>query len=237
MPERLQKYLSRAGIASRRKSEKLILAGLVKVNNKVVKELGTKIDPEKDKVIVNDNPVSPKKLVYYAVYKPKGYTCTVSDPHAEKFVTELVPKALNVYPVGRLDKNSRGLLILTNDGALAQKISHPSFESEKEYEVLVSGHPSERVIWQLEHGTFLGDFKTQPAKIKVLEQFAHRTSFQVILKEGKKRQIRRMFDKFHHDVIDLKRMRIKNLFLGDLKEGECRELTPSEVNDLKQDNV
>ncbi len=232
MLERLQKYLSRCGVASRRQSERLILAGLVKVNRKVIRKLGTKIDPDKDRVIVNDNPVSPKRLVYYAVYKPKGYTCTVSDVHADKLVTELVPKTLKVYPVGRLDKNSEGLLILTNNGTLAQKITHPSFGCEKEYEVLVSGRPAAVTIRRLQKGTKLGEYQTKPSLIELIKSFPNSTIYRVILKEGKKRQIRRMFDKFHHDVLKLKRVRIKNLTLGDLKEGECRELSQAEVDQL-----
>ncbi len=232
MLERLQKYLSRCGVASRRQSEKLILAGLVKVNGKIVKKLGTKIDPDKDRVIVNDSSISPRRLVYYVVYKPKGYTCTVSDIHADKLVTELVPKDPKVYPVGRLDKNSEGLLLLTNDGTLTQKIAHPSFECEKEYEVLVSGKPSELTIRYLQKGTKLGEYQTKPATIKLIKSFSNTTLYRVILKEGKKRQIRRMFDKFHHDVLKLKRVRIKNLTLDNLKEGEYRKLSPNEVTKL-----
>jgi len=234
MPERLQKYLSRSGVASRRKAEELIEAGLVKVNGTVIKKLGTKIDPEKDKVEFKGKMVSPKEFVYYLIYKPKGYTATVSDPHAEKTVLELVKKAPKVYPVGRLDKNSEGLLLLTNDGEFAQIVSHPSYNCEKEYEVVIRGTISEDRIKRLESGIEIDGKTTAPCKMKILKSDGHNTKLKVILHEGRKRQIRRMFAKFNYEVLSLKRIRIDKFSLDNLKEGEYRKLIPKEISDFKK---
>ncbi|MFC1686648.1 pseudouridine synthase [Patescibacteria group bacterium] len=233
MKERLQKYLSRCGVASRRKSEELIEAGLVKINGKIIKKLGTKVDPTKDRIEFKGQTISPKDFVYYILYKPKGYTSTVKDSHAEKTVLELIKKPLKIYPVGRLDKNSEGLLLLTNDGEFAQIVSHPSYSCEKEYEVVIRGTISENRIKRLKEGVKIDNKITAPCEIKILETDGHNTKLKIILQEGRKRQIRRMLAKFNYEVLSLKRVRIDKLELKNLKEGEYRELRPQEVITLK----
>ena len=234
MLERLQKYLANCGIASRRKAEELIEHGLVKVNGKVVTKLGTKIDSAQDQVEFRGKLVIPRNFVYYLLYKPQGYVATVLDPHAQKIVTQLVPKAPKVYPVGRLDKQSEGLLLLTNDGDFAQKVSHPSFECEKEYEVVINGIPNQKQLKQLEVGVMIEGKKTAPAQIKLLTKNQKRTTLRIILHEGRKRQIRKMFPMIGFEVLNLKRLRIDQSTLGKLQPGQYRELTQEEVAQFKQ---
>jgi len=227
-PMRLQKFLSQAGICSRRKGEQYIKQGRVHVNGVLQTKIGTKIDPEKDRVTFDGNPVRQvKKRIYIAMNKPKGYitTCRSGD---EKTVMDLIDIDERVYPIGRLDKDTTGLLILTNDGRLHQRLSHPSFNHEKEYEVVVNTLVSDGALRKLEKGVPMMGTKTRPAKIKRLSP----KRFRITLKEGKNRQIRRMVRKVGAGVSSLKRVRISNIALGRLTVGSWRHLSKQEKSRL-----
>jgi pseudouridine synthase len=225
---RLQKFLSQAGICSRRKGEEYIKAGLVRVNNAVVTELGTKIDPVNDRVEFKSKVVTPENnLVYIALNKPKGYVTSCSQPD-EKIVIDLVDIPQRVYPIGRLDKDSTGLLILTNDGNLHHRLLHPSFDHEKEYDVTVSSPITDGALQNIAGGMPMMGTKTRPAEIIRLSS----RRFRIVLKEGKNRQIRRMVRKVGNHVTQLKRLRISNIELDNLKKGTWRYLTEKEIKAL-----
>ncbi len=225
---RLHKYMSQCGIASRRTSEKLIAAGKVTVNGKVA-AVGMSVDPSKDKVEVQGKSAeSREQKVYYAVNKPRGYVSSCSDTGG-KVVTELVKSAEKLYPVGRLDKDSEGLMILTNDGELANKLTHPKFGCEKEYTVVLDRDIPNAEIERLASGVMMDGKMTAPCIIEKLSE----KRYLFILKEGKKRQIRRMAQDAGAKVLRLKRVRIKKLLLGDLRHGQSRRLTGREIAQLK----
>ncbi len=225
---RLQKYLSGAGFCSRRKGEEYIKDGLVMVNDQVVTELGTKVDPEADRVEVDGTRVeADQKKVYIALNKPREYVTSCNHP-GEKIVLDFVDIPERIYPVGRLDKDSTGLLLLTNDGRLHHRLSHPSFDHEKEYEVTVASHITDGALKSLEKGMPMMGTKTRPAKIRRISS----KRFLIILKEGKNRQIRRMVGKVGGRVIGLKRIRISNIKLGKLSEGSWRYLGEKEKEGL-----
>ncbi len=230
-PIRLNKYLASQGIASRREADELISEGLVSVNGKLVTEMGVKIDPDIDKVEVNNEAVKERKnLVYIALNKPLGYVCSMTRTKVEKdIVTDLIDVPERVYPVGRLDKDTTGLLILTNDGTLTFELTHPSSESEKEYEVTTEGDITYGAISKLKKGVKILGEKTLPAEVEKIGP----NKIRIILREGKNRQIRRMCQKVGYPVKTLKRIRVKFLKLGDLKIGEWRHLTEAEVKSLK----
>jgi 23S rRNA pseudouridine2605 synthase/23S rRNA pseudouridine2604 synthase len=225
---RLQKFLSGAGICSRRKGEEYIKAGWVKVNGTIVTELGVKVDPDKDLVEVDHDAIrSDTAPIYIALNKPKGYvsSCYQQD---EKIVLDLLDISERVYPVGRLDKDSTGLLLLTNDGHLHHRLSHPSFNHEKAYEVTVANPLPEGALRKLADGLPMMGTRTRPARVKRIS--ARR--FRIILQEGKNRQIRRMVRKVGNQVVDLKRIRIANIKLGRLPIGQWRHLTKNEIDAL-----
>ena len=225
---RLQKFLSTAGICSRRKGEEYIKAGLIRVNNAVVTELGTKIDPLNDRVEFKGEVVKPKNdLVYIAINKPKGYVTSCSQP-GEKIVIDLVDIPQRVYPIGRLDKDSTGLLILTNDGNLHHRLLHPSFDHEKEYDVTVSKPITDGALKTIAGGMPMMGTKTRPAKITRISS----RRFRMVLKEGKNRQIRRMVRKVGGHVARLKRIRISKIRLNKLEEGAWRYLTEREIKSI-----
>jgi pseudouridine synthase len=225
---RLQKFLSKAGICSRRKGEEYIKAGLIKVNNTVVTELGTKIDPVNDRVEFQGEAVIPKNdLVYIAINKPKGYVTSCSQP-GEKIVLYLIDIPQRVYPIGRLDKDSTGLLILTNDGDLHHRLLHPSFDHEKEYDVTVSKPITDGALKNIAGGMPMMGTKTRPAKITRISS----RRFLIVLKEGRNRQIRRMVRKTGSHVTRLKRVRISKIRLNRLEEGTWRHLTEKEIKSL-----
>ena len=228
---RLNKYLSQQGMASRREADKLIAEGLVKVNGKIVTELGIKIDPAIDKVELDSIQMKEdKKLVYIALNKPKGYVCSMKPTREDpQIVTDLIAAHERVYPVGRLDKETTGLLLLTNDGTFVNKIIHPSSESEKEYEVIFAQQIPEGALQKLREGVKLVGEKTLPTQVKKIAP----AKIRIILKEGKNRQIRRICQKVGFPVKNLKRIRIKTLELGDLPLGRWRYLSPKEVESLK----
>jgi len=228
---RLQKFLSEAGFCSRRHGEELILAGRVRVNGVVITKLGTKIDPEKDIVEVGGNRIESKNdLIYIALNKPKGYVTTCSRER-DKIVLDLIDIPERVYPIGRLDKDSSGLLLLTNDGRLHNILSHPSFDHEKEYDVLVSRPVPDEALGKMAAGIHLLGSRTRTAQVKRISS----DQFRIVLKEGRNRQIRRMVEKVENRVKDLKRIRISNIKLGGLKEGCWRYLTEKEKKQLLKD--
>jgi 23S rRNA pseudouridine2605 synthase len=238
MPERLQKVLAAAGVASRRKAEELITAGRVAVNGKIVTELGTKADPSTDTITVDGKPLqAAQRFVYFMLNKPKGYVTTVSDPEGRPTVMQLLGGLRErVYPVGRLDYASEGLLLLTNDGALAQQLTKAASHVPKTYHVKVSGKPSEQSLKRLRDGVHISldddrRVKTSPAKIRLLED-APNPWYEVTLLEGRNRQIRRMFQSVGHLVEKIKRVQLGALTL-DVPPGKFRPLSKSEVHQLK----
>lgn len=212
-------------MCSRRRGEDLIRAGRVTVNGQVVAELGAKVDPDKDRVSVDGQPVKPApRMVYIALNKPRGYV--TSCRHAgKKIVLELVNVAERIYPVGRLDKDSTGLLLLTNDGRLHLKLSHPSFDHEKEYDVTVERPISDGALRRMAEGVPILDTRTRPAVVTRLGERA----FRIVLKEGRNRQIRRMVRRLGNEVVELKRTRVASVRLGRLAEGAWRHLSAEEV--------
>ena len=228
---RLNKYLSEQGVASRREADRLIAAGLVKVNGQTVTEMGRKIEPELDKIQVDDARVRESRpLIYLALNKPKGYVCSVRPTREDPaIVTDLVDVGERVYPVGRLDKETTGLLLLTNDGTLVNQIIHPSAESEKEYEVTFYKPIPEGALDKLRAGVKLAGESTLPTVVKKVGP----AKIRIVLREGKNRQVRRVCQKVGFPVKTLKRVRIKRLLLGDLPLGRWRYLTRAEINLLK----
>ncbi len=225
---RLQKFLSGAGICSRRKGEEYIKAGWVKVNGKIVTRLGVKVDPDRDLVEVDRDAIrSDTAQIYIALNKPNGYVSSCHQPD-EKIVLDLLDISERVYPIGRLDKNSTGLLLLTNDGQLHHRLSHPSFNHEKEYEVTVAKPLPQGALRKLANGLPMMGTRTRPARVKRIS--ARR--FWIILQEGKNRQIRRMVRKVGNQVVGLKRIRIANIKLGNLPTGNWRYLTQKERENL-----
>ncbi len=221
---RLQKFLSDAGVCSRRAGEQYIKDGRVRVNGIVETILGTKVDPELDLVEVDEKQVGRNvERVYIALNKPAGYVTSCRQP-GEKIVLDMLNLTERVYPVGRLDKDSTGLLLLTNDGRLHHRLSHPSFNHEKEYEVTVDNPISDKALRKIEKGLPLMGTTTRPAEVKRIS--ARR--FFIILKEGKNRQIRRMVGKVGYSVVRLKRIRVSNIKLGGLAEGNWRLLSKKE---------
>ncbi|HSL53612.1 MAG TPA: pseudouridine synthase [Pyrinomonadaceae bacterium] len=235
MDQRLQKLIAAAGIASRRHAEELITAGRVTVNGEVVKELGTKADPEKDHIKVNGKLINPqlqsREKVYVLLNKPKGYLSSVSDPEGRPLVTELLPPSLGkLHPVGRLDFNTEGLLLLTNDGDFTNYVTAARNRIEKVYEVKVKGVPTESGIARLRRGITLEDgTRTAPAKITLLNETQTNAWYEVLLHQGRNQQVRRMFELIGHSVLKLRRTRIGFLKDENLKSGYFRLLSPGEV--------
>lgn len=226
---RLQKYLSAAGVCSRRRGEELISQGLVKVNGERVTQPGTLINPESDRVEVDGRLVRKSApLVYIMINKPKGYITSRSH-RGEKIVFDLVDVPERLNPVGRLDKDSTGLLILTNDGELHNRLIHPSFDHEKEYEVTVATPIDDRALSALRAGVVFENQKTRPATVKRMGE----RLFRIVLKEGRKRQIRRMVEVIGNRVTALHRVRMSTLHIGDLKTSQWRYLTPKEIEALR----
>jgi 23S rRNA pseudouridine2605 synthase len=238
MEERLQKLIAAAGIASRRHAEELITSGVVTVNGQVVTELGTKADAKRDHIKVRGKLINPvlakRENVYVLLNKPKGYLSSVSDPEGRPLVTELLPPSLGrLHPVGRLDFNTEGLLLLTNDGDFTNFITAARNRVEKVYEAKVKGLPPEPAIERIKRGVVLDDgTKTAPAGITKVDETGSNAWFEVILHQGRNQQIRRMFDVIGHSVVKLRRSRIGTLQDNDLRPGYWRLLTPVEVSRL-----
>jgi len=234
--ERLQKLIAQAGIASRRAAEELITSGVVTVNGKVITELGTKADPETDHIKVNgkliNTKIRDKENVYVLLNKPKGYLSSAADPQQRKLVTDLVKGHGKLHPVGRLDFNTEGLIILTNDGEFTNIVS-ASKTIPKVYQVKTKGMPTEVAIRKLRRGLKLDDgFKTAPADIKILKPTDKNGWYEVTLYEGHNQQIRKMFDAVGHSVVKLKRIAIGSVTDAGLPVGRFRKLTPDEVKAL-----
>lgn len=236
MNERLQKLISQAGIASRRSAEEMISAGEVSVNGRIVTELGTKADPDKDHIKVRGKLINEKlrsqQKIYILLNKPKGVLSSAADPDGRRLVTDLVKGQGKLHPVGRLDFNTEGLIILTNDGDLTNKVSS-SKTIPKVYEVKTKGIPTDVAIRKLARGVRLEDgFKTAPAEIKTLKPTDKNGWFEVTLFEGHNQQIRKMFDSIGHSVVKLKRTKIGKITDAGLATGQSRNLTPDEIKSL-----
>ncbi|MDH3330876.1 MAG: rRNA pseudouridine synthase [Desulfobulbaceae bacterium] len=231
MQQRLQKILAKAGIASRRKAEELIKEGKVRVDGKVVTEMGTKVDPDAQDIECDGIHVAAReKKIYILLHKPAGFLSTVHDPQGRPIVTDLLPQVKErVYPVGRLDLDTEGALLLSNDGELAQKILHPSHEVNKTYVAKVKGKPNTKKLAALSRGITLEGRKTWPADIEVLQSEPQATTIKIIIHEGRKRQVRKMFDAVGHPVLQLKRTAYGQLELGDLRPGKYRFLSPEDI--------
>lgn len=237
MPERLQKIISQAGVASRRHAEELIIAGRVTVNGRVVAELGAKVEPGRDIVAVDGRPLAGEEKVYVLLNKPRGVVTTLSDPRGRKTVAELVAGIpARLYPVGRLDYNTEGLLLLTNDGELTHALTHPSHGIYKTYVATVAGRPSEEKLDRLRMGITLDDGVTAPARVKLTgyDPAKDTATLQIIIREGRNRQIRRMCEAIGHPVGKLKRTEFAFLTLEGVHRGRYRQLTPEEVAGLRQ---
>lgn len=234
VPVRLQKYLAQCGVASRRKAEQLIASGRVAVDGAIVTGMGIKVDPAHQRITFDGAPLRQRQQKeYYLLNKPKGYVTTASDPQGRPIVTGLIRNSsARLFPVGRLDIDTHGALILTNDGELAQKIQHPSHEVKKTYEALVEGRPNNRKLLELADGIDLEGRRTSPAHLAVLEAGSRTTRVRVIIHEGRKRQVRKMFEAVGHRVIDLKRTSYGGLQLGTLPEGGYRRLTPKDLKKI-----
>jgi 23S rRNA pseudouridine2605 synthase len=234
MQERLQKILASAGIASRRAAEQIITSGRVKVNGEVVTELGSKADPDKDAITVDGNPVHKQRSkVYILLFKPSGYMTTLKDPEGRPVVTDLLKGVTErVYPVGRLDYNTEGLLLLTNDGEWANRLMHPRHEVEKEYHVRVRGMVTSGQVAMLGNGVELDDGMTAPAKVSIIKASDNNTWLSIAIHEGRYRQVRRMCEAVSLSVVRLKRARYGNLDLNGLNPGQYRLLTDIEVQGL-----
>jgi len=220
---RLQKFMAQCGVASRRKCEEIIQQGRVKVNGKTVNQLGFKIDPEKDIVEVDGERISLQShKVYIMLNKPFGVISSAKDEKGRKTVVDLVKDKVNVrvFPVGRLDFDTTGLILLTNDGEFAYKVTHPKHDIEKTYIALIKGIPSKEEIERFEKGLLIDGKMTAPAKFKVLKQINGNAIVEIKIHEGRNRQIRKMCDMIGHKVLKLKRIAIGKLQLGKLKEGE-----------------
>lgn len=237
MEIRINKFLAQAGIASRRAVDKLIEEKRVKIkvgNDLVIAKVGDKIDPLKQTVLVNNKPIIIKEdLIYYAVNKPIGYTSSAREEYADKLVVDLVPSKPRVYPVGRLDKNSRGLIVLTNDGDLANELTHPRFEHEKEYKLKIksTNEKLKSKIFKLKKGVKLHEGLAKFDKFETLSVDENRnfSEIRIVLHQGWKRQIRRMCEKVGLEVVDLKRIRIGKLQLGYLEEGKYELIKKEDI--------
>jgi pseudouridine synthase len=236
MPLRLNRYLSMRGVASRREADRMIADGRVQVNGSTVSDLGAKVDEARDKVAVDGRLLKPgRELVYLALNKPPGTLVTRADPEGRPTVMSLLPKMREaVFPVGRLDLDSGGLLLLTNDGDLAFRLTHPRFEIRKLYAVEVEGSLSEEEASRLERGVRLDGRRTAPARVRVASRGPRRSQALVEIHEGRKREVRRMMDQVGHRVLSLKRVEFAGIRLGSLPTGQWRPLRRDEVRSLRR---
>lgn len=238
MEERLQKFLARAGVASRRGAEQLIIEGKIRVNGVVVKELGTKIKPGQDKVFYNGKLIKPEaEKVYYILNKPKGYISSVKDERGRKTVVDIFTDVEErIFPIGRLDYNTEGLLLLTNDGEFMNKLLHPKYEIAKTYIAKIDGIITNDDLYKLANGVKLEDGKTAPADVYVdsIDKPTKTCRVEITIHEGRNRQVRRMFQALGYEVKSLKRIAFAGLVLNDLKRGEYRKLRDKELQSLRR---
>lgn len=234
MSERLQKYMARCGVASRRKCEELIISGVVSVNGEILTELGTKIDPATDVVTVYDKEIYlEENKIYIMLNKPEGVITSNSDEKNRKTILDIVNVKERIYPIGRLDYDTSGLLLLTNDGEMYNNIIHPRKSIDKTYIAKVKGIFTESEMVKFENGVDIGGYITSNAKIKILEKYNNSCLVEIKIHEGKNRQVRKMCSTLNHEVLTLKRISIANLTLNSLKKGEWRHLTDLELEYLK----
>lgn len=232
--QRLNKFIASSGLCSRRKADELIESGKVLVNGKVIKEMGFQVGP-KDKVVIDKQLIKPQRHEYYKFYKPAGYITTSDDEKGRKTIYDVLPKELqNMKPVGRLDKDSTGLLILTNDGELINQLTHPSVKVTKVYTVSVEGKVTINDLEQFAKGIEIEKGKIAYADAMILEYDKNETMLQVILTQGMNRQIRKMFDYVGHPVVSLKRIQHATISLDGLKRGQVRMIKASQLKDLKK---
>lgn len=232
---RLQKFLATCGVASRRKSEELIINGRVKVNGNIITEMGFKVNPEVDQVLVDNKSVAlEERKIYILLNKPTGYVTTVSEQFNRKKVTDLVNVPYRIFPVGRLDYNTSGLLILTNDGELTYKLTHPKFEIQKVYVAKIKDIPTKEKLSEFESGLKIENYITAPAKIKILKEHNDGCIVEITIREGKNRQVRKMCDAIGHPVLELKRVKMGRVHIGNLEVGNWRYFTEREIEYLKQ---
>lgn len=232
--DRLQKVLAAAGVASRREAEQLILEGRVEVDGQTILELGTRVDPSTQTIHVDGEALTKPKLAYFAVNKPEGVVCTAHDPSGRTRVIDLLPpNAGRVYNVGRLDITSEGLILCTNDGELANQLTHPRHGVEKTYEVQVAGHLDVEVLKQLRAGMHLAEGFVQVVNVRIKSKRKNSTVLEMVLDEGRNREIRRLFAKVGHRVQRLKRIAVGPIRLGQMPQGASRRLTPEEVRKLQ----
>jgi pseudouridine synthase len=236
---RLQKFLAQCGQGSRRSCERLIDAGRVSVNDKIITEQGTRVNPANDEVKVDGQLIQPqnRRRMVIMFHKPAGCVTTRSDPNAATTVYDLLPDSLKqeVFPVGRLDKDTEGLLLFTNDGNLSFRLLHPAYSVDKTYEIIVKHHPEESQIKRLEPGVQLDGYFTAPAKVSSIQRRDNTTVIHLIIHEGRKRQVRRMCRSVGLRLRALKRLRVGPLELGNLPLGQWRELSPEEIRQLEAD--
>lgn len=231
---RLQKALANANIASRRKSEEYISNGRVKVNEEVVTELGFKVDLEKDEIFVDNKKLQIEKdKIYIMLHKPEGCVTTVKDQFNRKTVFDYIKSDKRLYPVGRLDYDTSGLLILTNDGDLTYGLTHPKHNITKTYIAKVKGIPTKKEIFEFENGLQIDDYKTAKAKVFIINKGKNESTLKIIITEGRNRQVRKMCEAINHPVKTLKRVATGNLELGDLEKGDYRHLADSEIKYLR----
>ncbi len=232
---RLHKFLALCGVASLRAAEKLVAAGRVTVNGSVVSNVRRGIDPKTDDIRVDGKRVEPEKKVYMMLNKPTGYLTTMKDPQGRKSVSELVAGVpQRVFPVGRLDKDTHGLLLMTNDGEVTYHLTHPKFEISKTYHAVVKGIVSEDALDKLSSGVQLSDGVTSPAQVRLLSHHGNESVIEISIAEGKKRQVRRMCSAVGHEVVELERVAMGGLVLDDLPPGTWRYLSPEEISQLRQ---
>lgn len=237
MNERLQKALAHAGVASRRAAERLIQDGRVAVNGEVVRTLGARVDPSRDALVVDGRPLLlARRRTYLALHKPPGYVSTARDERGRPTVLHLVRAAGRVYPVGRLDADSEGLLLLTDDGHLALRLTHPRYGVPKEYHALVRGVPDAHAVACLRRGVDLDEGRTSPARVAVVSVEGDRAWMRLALKQGWKRQVRRMFAAVGYPIDRLVRTRVGSVELGALPAGAVRALTAAEVDRLRRES-
>ena len=233
--ERLQKVLAHAGVASRREAEDLIRQGRVSVNGQTVTQMGTKVDPSRDEIRVDGQPIQiVPRMIYIMLSKPQGTLSTMEDDRGRRALSDLVQVPTRMYPVGRLDAGSEGLILLTNDGELANLLTHPRYQHEKEYRALVNGRPSKKTLAAWERGVILDGQLTAPAKVDAIRQEKDSTWLKIVMREGRKRQIRRVASLLGHPVRELKRVRMGPLHLGTLAVGQWRYLTSKEISRLEE---
>lgn len=230
---RLQKFLAEAGVASRRASEQYIVEGRVTVNGETVRELGTRVDPSRDKVAVDGRALRPKRKLYVALNKPPGYICTRRDPESRQILSELLPTEWsNLVPVGRLDCASEGLIFMTNDGDFCLKLTHPRYGVRKKYRVTIEGRVDQEIADKLVQGVVHEGDKLKAERVRILVTNNSSSLLEIELAEGKNRELRRMFEVLGRNVTKLQRIQIGKIKLGELRTGKWRTLTETEIKSL-----